>query len=67
VRRRWKKPVCRSGKAAFRNQGAALRALERIAKDNAQATAPLDSQPERTYLCECGAWHLTRRSGVSVG
>jgi hypothetical protein len=57
----WKPPKCESGKALFRSQGEALRALVAIEKDNAQAVAPLSFQPHRAYHCDCGAWHLTKQ------
>jgi hypothetical protein len=59
---RWRPPKCGSGKTAFQSQGKALRALEKIRQDNAQAAAPLPFEPQRAYRCECGAWHLTRRA-----
>jgi hypothetical protein len=59
---RWKPPRCNSGKAAYRTQGKALAAIERIRKDNAQAVASLAAiAPQRTYRCDCGAWHLTKQ------
>lgn len=62
------KAACRSGKATFRSQGDALRALRRIAIDNAQAVAPLPEQPEFAYACRhCDGWHLTKRNGVRPG
>jgi hypothetical protein len=57
---RWRKPQCKSGKAAFRTQGEARRAIDRIVKDNAQAVAPTEHAPHRAYKCDCGAWHLTK-------
>jgi hypothetical protein len=55
--------VCSTpGKAAFRSQGRALAAVQRIRRDNAQAVAPLAEIPEGVYRCACGAWHLTRQS-----
>jgi hypothetical protein len=57
----WRAPRCASGKAAFRSRGVALRALERIAVDNAQAVAPGEGAPRRAYRCDCGAWHLTKQ------
>lgn len=47
-------------KGRFRTRGEALRAVDRIVKDNAQAVAPLPFAPQRAYRCACGVWHLTR-------
>lgn len=58
---------CASGKVAFRTQGDALRALDKIRKDNAQAVVPMPFEPRSAYHCDCGAWHLTKReSGVHI-
>lgn len=54
----WRKPKCQSGKDAWRTHGDALRALERITVDNAQAVAPRAATPTGAYKCQCGAWHL---------
>ena len=56
---RWKPPRCKSGKAAFRTEGEARRALHRIEVTNAQAVVAGTTQPQRAYRCKCGAWHLT--------
>lgn len=61
---KWKAPRCASGKVGYRNQGTALRALDQIARDNAQAVAPTSEPPVAAYPCRCGAWHLTKKSGV---
>jgi hypothetical protein len=58
------KPSCPSGKVCFASQGSALRALDRIRKDNAQAVAPVEEElvPKRAYRCEtCGYHHLTSK------
>lgn len=55
----WRKPPCRSGKAAYRSRGDANRAITTIVAGNAQAVAPLPFTPQRAYRCPCGAWHLT--------
>ena len=59
VRTDTRKTRCGSGKVAFRSQGAAQRALNRIALSEAQAAVPSPDAPIRTYRCGCGAWHLT--------
>ena len=65
IRRRYRmsrKPRCSSKKVAFRSEGAARRALERIDRTEAQAVAPAPSRPTRAYRCpECGMWHLSTR------
>jgi hypothetical protein len=67
MKRYWKAPPCKSGKAAYKNQGEALRALEVIHRQNAQAVAALPTEPQSAYQCKCGAWHLTKQeSGVKV-
>lgn len=65
----WRKPPCGTGKAAYRTQGLALRALETLRRENAQAVAPMAFTLRSAYRCrECGAWHLTTKSnGVRVG
>lgn len=59
--RRWRKPPCGTKKAAYRTQGLALRALDVLARENAQALVPMPFTLRGAYLCDCGAWHLTRR------
>lgn len=61
MRKQWKPPRCKSGKAAFRTQGAAMRALAKIQLTNAQAVVVGSKEPRRAYRCDCGAWHLTSR------
>jgi hypothetical protein len=66
MRRRegWRPPACSCGKTAYRSQGRALRALRVIAIEAAQATIGRQAMPRAAYRCrECGAWHLTRRTG----
>lgn len=58
---RWRKPRCASKKAAWRTQGDALRHLNRLALQNAQAVAPLPFELRGAYHCRCGAWHLTKQ------
>lgn len=60
--RRWRPPQCRTRKAAFRTQGEALKALERLKQENAQAVAPMPFTLRNAYRCDCGAWHLTKRA-----
>lgn len=62
--KRWQKPTCRSGKAAYQTQGAALRALDVLRRENAQAVVPLPFTLQSAYRCRtCGAWHLTKQEG----
>ena len=64
---RWKPPKCKTGKVPYRTQGDALRAIEYIRRDNAQAVAALPYEPQRAYPCDCGAWHLTKQqTGVAA-
>lgn len=57
----WRKPPCRTGKAAYRTRGDANRAITTIVAGNAQAVAPLPEEPIRAFRCACGAWHLSSR------
>jgi hypothetical protein len=59
---RWKPPKCKSGKVAYRTRGHAERALRRIRITNIQAVGVASKEPQRSYLCDCGAWHLTHRA-----
>jgi len=62
-RGRWRPPKCPTGKAAYRTQGSALHALDVIARQNAQAVAPLNVRLRNVYRCpKCRAWHLTRQA-----
>jgi hypothetical protein len=61
--KRLEKSRCKSGKVPYKNQGAALRAIEVIHRQNAQAVAALPFEPQSAYHCDCGAWHLTKQKG----
>lgn len=66
-RERWSPPRCSSGKAAYRSQGRALRALAVIEMQQVQAAEATGSAPRATYRCpECGAWHLTRNTDGGI-
>lgn len=53
---------CPSGKASYSTQGRALRAIDIIRRDNAQAAAPLPFEPKKPYRCRhCKQWHLTSK------
>ena len=47
----WQKPRCSSRKAAWKTQGLALQAMDILAKQNAQAVAPVPFELRSAYKC----------------